>query len=168
MITLLVAFTALWGTWSANHFGADEDREKESRERRATIYADYLGATRNYLFDQMGVAAAEGILDLDKKVAKSPSASENLAAQNRIDVAQHYLADANAKASKSRSEYERQADLVYVYGSDAAWAVQLRIQESLVRKDGKAPQLMVSDDLRDFQAVFCREASATPRDGCGN
>lgn len=46
VITLVVAGLASWATWNTTHFGADEDREKETREHRSQVYSDYLAATR--------------------------------------------------------------------------------------------------------------------------
>jgi hypothetical protein len=165
LITLLVALIAVWGTWSATHFGAGEDREKESRERRAKIYADYLESARNYQVEQVSLVFAELLVKTDESAAAHASPSKKLAAQKSLEVATRARLEAVAKAAKARAAFEKQADLVYVYGSDAAWKVQARIQDRLLRGPG-APSSVVGDDFREFQAVFCHEASATPRNGC--
>lgn len=84
--------------------------------------------------------------------------------------AQEWRNGAFGQARKSLAAFRRQADLVYVYGSDDAWEAQTIIQAALEPETNttyhyvQRPGLNIG--LEKFRVVFCREASATPRVGC--
>jgi hypothetical protein len=169
-ITLLVAVIAVWGTWSGTHFGANEDREKESREKRSQIYADYLTAARTYVTAIRFIAAAEAAQKAFQAIGKTGAPTEDPAKANAAATARVL------KVEEARIAFEKQADLIYVYGSDDAWQAHLTIEQAADDIDGdnndgnvvRVAGVAMSRGLSAFQAVFCREASATPRKGCSS
>jgi len=170
-ITLVVTGIAVWGTWSAARFGADEDREKEARERRATIYAEYLQAARASWADIVAAESMEKVVSLDERqLEASPatgSPAQRNAAQARLDVARAKLSETYGQQAKDEAAFSKQADLVYVYGSDNAWVSHLRVKAALTAEaQNKTDGRPVTAGFAQFQQVFCVEASAKPRDGC--
>jgi hypothetical protein len=128
------------------------DRDREAREKVAQVYTDYLSAVAAY----------------------SAEVGEQYNPKNGIptgDDLQRLFALYRAVVSK--------ADLVAVYGSDDAQRAHQLIKTGLpeIVALGTRRRLQVvwpqdsaaneySRGYADFQAAFCREASARPRSGC--
>ncbi|MEV0291920.1 hypothetical protein AB0H36_48070 [Kribbella sp. NPDC050820] len=176
-ITLVVAMIAAWGTWSATRFSADEDREKESREKRSQIYAEYLAAARSYLKARGAMTNVDKVAAVRMRALEAAIAARAPAARiaiirrdaDRITAMQDQLSSEEATAETS---FLKQADLIYVYGSDDAWRANLAVSRAAGGIDDAGTETPFNFDaanaaLREFQGVFCKEASATPRKGCG-
>lgn len=128
-----------------------EERAKESWQKRAEVYAKYLAALEAY-----------------------SSADEDLgfrSIQNRDEPTDKHhkeLNDADLYRDNSEIALVAQINQVFVYGSDQAWAAHEAILVVLQRAERGA---LTSDSAykaayTNFQNVFCREASAQPREGC--
>jgi hypothetical protein len=153
---------------SGTYFGAREERARESREKRAQLYADYLAVARSYLTAGVTQQALQHqYAAAAKKGTRGPRYQEELAAAaKRLDqINQVYAA--------AQPDFQKQADLLFVYGSDNAWQAHDEVVASineLSRAGIRQPQVSAGERgnraLRQFQVVFCREAPAEPRKGC--
>jgi hypothetical protein len=161
VITLAVASLGGFVALSGTHFGASEERARESRVKRAQIYADYLAAARTYELDYYRIR------DLVFDMATAEKATHDREADELFKLI--------PKANAAGGDFFKQEDLVYVYGSDDAWdtatAVDTAITSVIAAKTddelGQAGRKFALA-LGRFEAVFCKEASATPRNGCGS
>ncbi|WP_344212207.1 hypothetical protein [Kribbella sancticallisti] len=171
----MVAAIAAWGTWSATHFGADEERERESREKRSQIYADYLTAARSHADQKTSATYAQMNFHHEQKqvparVSANVSAARMTYLQAKADAARKVHQLEWREYLTTFTAYRKQVDLVYVYGSDAAWQAHLTVDRA-IGDDPDEPLSDAADDLLSaglgqLQVVFCQEASATPRRGC--
>ncbi|MFI5709797.1 hypothetical protein [Kribbella sp. NPDC051620] len=126
-----------------------EERDREAREKRGQVYADYLSATALY---------QAGLERLQQSKAQGDAAETEFRAL--VVLYQTFV---------------NKADLVFIYGSDDAWEAHLMIRSAIPEVMG-GPAGGISGPVgmenynsayNSFQAVFCREASARPRAGCG-
>ena len=132
-----------------------EERQKESREKRAEVYAAFLAAAR----------------DADAKSVVPPRDSQASASQAAVErITQKKLFSAALVVMR------KQQDLIYIYGSDDGWSAADDLYTAISRRYAVAvvtgtsapgPADNVDAGLLRFQNIFCREASATPRKGCG-
>jgi hypothetical protein len=165
LLALLGVGGTVAGAWIGAHTASvsssqqqKEERDREAREKRAQVYADYLATTSAYQAE---------LANLEFRSLSQPA----IATTN---------ADFQRLVMLNRS-FSSKADLVAVYGSDDAWSAHLAIRSALPEAIAGAPGKVVitghaESDTYDvkkyfsgytqFQAVFCREASARPRTGC--
>ncbi|MFK0002671.1 hypothetical protein [Paenarthrobacter sp. NPDC090522] len=124
--------------------------DQKAREQKETTYREYLDAAVGYR------AAAS---DLFARTAPS-------------DVSGAFSAFMTA-----RSRFQKQANEVYVYGSDDAWKAHVDVAGTLPPALSDAPLNFKASDLsnetaftaayQEFLAVRCREVAAKARTGCG-
>jgi len=210
IVALVVAAISGGITLQSTYFAANEQRDKESREARAKVYADFLEAV-----DRREAAAIQ-LQDFRWAWLATwadpcmPSAKRPKALPKPPSTTSYDSADV---------QYKRQRNLIKVYGTDAGWDAAERIDkfqpapetaEALDVRwssfpnhsyacewDSQKPGIVTSYrfnagmegggegyaslakereryDLESFraayegfQAVFCREAPAKPRMGCG-
>jgi hypothetical protein len=105
-VSLIATGVAAWVAIDSTHASAAENRAKESREARARIYPDFLAT----------VSAREVAADDYQQLSVSAMLTcENPRAPRYIQL------PSKAKYDAADSEYRRQRNLLYVYGSDEAW-----------------------------------------------
>ncbi|WP_157996302.1 hypothetical protein [Kribbella sp. VKM Ac-2569] len=168
-VSIAVALLGGWVALSGTHFGAAEVREKESREKRAQIYLDYLAAARALPDPQTRLDLAFEEYEEAVKAAAEPGATNAMKA--RQVAALRELTAASVKAKVVGDELQKQADLIWVYGSNEAWYAHLELQEASGKKAAssgtdRAANARQGKALTQFLKLFCREASATPPERC--
>ena len=157
-----------------------KDRQKESWDRRSAIYLDYLTAARALASTSDEVTQSIGdVTNARTRYATarfadgsgSGDAEARALAKAEYDAARKnatIVANANEVADR---EYDKQSDLVYVYGSEDALHSREELTAVLRPKvyDARSP---IADSeqfwtgAQRFLVVLCREASATPRESC--
>lgn len=165
VVSLLVAGGSAAVALSVSRSDAERDQAKEIRERRTQVYAEYLVTARAYIEAAMDLSRAARVADLHRKKTAT-AASAPLATPSATEQA---LADQSRIAAAA---FYRQADLVYVYGSDEAWTAHKGIEDAVLpdyrpNTTELTNPARVGVAIQAFQSVFCREASPKPRSGCG-
>lgn len=165
-VTLIATVIGVWVAWDGTHFSAEEERARQVREKRAQVYADYLAAARAVM------SAATALANITYSKAPVPVGMQPKAVQT---------------LSAAEAAWDKQADLVYVYGSDDAVYQTFEIRQilapnglvtDLIYNDGSHATQMRIDSYqmkkqraweyaeRNFKTLFCREVPAEPRTNC--
>ncbi|TDW98550.1 hypothetical protein [Kribbella sp. VKM Ac-2566] len=158
-----VALIGVGGSLGGAYLGADAasqgvtlqlqaERDREAREKVGQVYADYLSALATY----------------------SAEVGEEFSPKNGVPTP-----DDLQRLFPLYRAFRDKADLVAVYGSDDAQRAHQLIKAGLPeivalgtrrRLEVVWPQGSAANEYSrgyaDFQAAFCREASARPRSGC--
>lgn len=114
---------------------------------------------------------------LDAKTREQASASVVANLRMRAAAADAQVAEGWRKVTAAELAYDTQRDLLYVYGSDEAGSketpIGISIQNSdilILNRGGRDTRAWSGEfgeeDLHNFQIIFCREVSATPRRSC--
>jgi hypothetical protein len=168
-------------TIDTNRQQVEEVRAKESREKRAQIYADYLGAARDYIRQANRTRVV--LRRSQKADLYFRSHQADPAARSRAMQGVSQIGVEGQTTKTMQKAYDKQIVLVFVYGSDAAWQALLAVGRTAADPALAVEDLSSADPstltesplateaqgnaLRRFEAIFCQEASATPRKGCG-
>jgi hypothetical protein len=132
-----------------------EQRAKETRDKVSQVYGDYLKAATTYR-DRTEIAVRE--------VAKQRAEKKPY---NANSVVLRQFNDA-------RRTYQDQANQIAIYGTEAAWKAHEVIAKAMpptlgvVYVDKRPDYVRFSNGYREFMAVFCTEAAATPKQGCSD
>lgn len=157
--TIIATATTVWATnqnsdttLASTQQGAGEQRAKETREKVSQVYADYLKAATTYR--DRTFAAADAIAS--QQAAHKPYRANSTALSEFNDA---------------RRAYQDRINQIAIYGSPEAWKAHELIASAMPPALGvvyvKRPSLgAFSKGYREFVAVFCKEAGATPKQGC--
>lgn len=151
--------SGLLGGWAGSALTVKASEDAERRTRVGEVYAGYLDAADGYY-----TAAA----DLDRAFAKLIATKDGSASDRSVGEL------SVAAFEKARHDYQGAINDVYVYGSDAAWEANRKVANVLPLALGNVPRRDIpSPDAEafreaysDFLEVFCREATAEPRQSC--
>lgn len=151
--------SGLLGGWAGSALTVKASVDAERRVRVGEVYADYLNAADSYY-----TAAADLDRAFDKLTpTKDGSASNPSVLQLPVDAFE-----------EARHDYQGAINDVYVYGSEAAWEANRKVAKvlpvalgSVAKRDVPRPDpVAFGEAYADFLDVFCREATAEPRQDC--
>jgi hypothetical protein len=129
-VSLIATGVAAWVAIESTRTSVGEDREKEGREARARIYPDFLAAV------DAREAAADGYQLSSARAVVSQCDGQRLQQRSR---AQYEAAD---------SEYRKQRNLLYVYGSDEAWNAAEAVDRFQPQPDGAVALIVKFGNVR--------------------